>query len=153
MEIAKNPNGRPTKYKREFEELAYNYALLGVTDKELSVFFEVNVDTIHEWKKKHKKFSDALKKGKEVADAKVAQSLYHRALGYDHAEDKIMQFAGDPIIIPTIKYYPPDTTACIFWLKNRQKDKWREKQEVDIKDSADLFKHFVNGVLGSQDDD
>jgi hypothetical protein len=124
--------GRPTKYKDEYAQQAYKLCLLGATDKELADFFEVNEDTVNEWKKTQPEFSESIKNGKHIADAEVANKLYHRALGYEHPEDKIFQVDGEPLIVPTVKHYPPDPTAAIFWLKNRQKDKWRDKHEQEI---------------------
>lgn len=123
--------GRPSKYKSEFAEQARKLCLLGATDEELADFFEVSSDTIHEWKKVHNEFSESIKKGKIQADSEIADKLYHRASGYEHQEDDIRAVNGEIVITPTIKHYPPDTTAAIFWLKNRQKAKWRDRQEID----------------------
>jgi hypothetical protein len=123
------PAGRPTKLTDQIIEQAHKLALLGLTDVQMADVFDVNESTIHEWKKASEEFSESIKSGKEFADARVAKSLYHRALGYSHPEDKIFNDSGIPLIIPTIKHYPPDPTACIFWLKNRQKEIWRDKQE------------------------
>lgn len=120
----------PTKYKPEYDEQAYKLCLLGHIDSELADFFEVNEDTIHEWKKVHKSFSESVKKGKANSDADVAHSLYKRATGYDAPDTDIKMYEGQIIQTPIIKHYPPDPTAMIFWLKNRQKDKWRDKQEI-----------------------
>jgi hypothetical protein len=131
-------NGRPTDYKPEYDELAKNYALLGATDKQIAVFFDVSEVTINAWKKKYPSFLKSLKEGKEQADAMVAQSLFRRAIGYSHPEDDIRTVSigdgqGSEIVItPTTKHYAPDTTACIFWLKNRQREQWRDKQEHSI---------------------
>jgi len=123
--------GRPTKYKNEYAQQAYKLCLLGATDKELADFFEVDEATINRWKQSEPEFCESIKKGKEIADAEVANKLYHRAIGYEHPEDKIFQYEGEPVVVPTVKHYPPDPTAAIFWLKNRQKDKWRDKQELE----------------------
>lgn len=120
------PGGRPSKYKEEYCEQATKLCLLGATDKELADFFIVDEDTINEWKKQHKEFSESLKEGKDMADAKVAQSLYKRATGYTGPDLDIRVIDGQLIMTPIEKHYPPDTTACIFWLKNRQKSKWRD---------------------------
>ena len=127
----KSNAGRPTKYRSEFAEQAYKYCLLGADDKKLAYLFEVDESTINRWKKDHKEFCESIKNGKEIADAEIASSLFHRAKGYSHPEDKIFNNQGVELVVPTIKHYPPDTTAAIFWLKNRQKDNWRDKQEVD----------------------
>jgi hypothetical protein len=131
-----NPSGRPTKYRLQYNEQARKLCLLGATDKELADFFEVNEDTINEWKKVHSEFSESIKKGKNQADAEVADRLYQRALGFEHdSEDiKVVSNGGNSGSsverVPIKKIYPPDPVAAIFWLKNRQPDKWRDKKEV-----------------------
>lgn len=122
---------RPTKYKPEYQGQAKKLALLGATDKDLAAFFEVSESTLNKWKLDYPEFSEALKEGKDELDSQVVRSLYQRAMGYSHPEDKIFNQAGEPMVVPTTKHYPPDTTACIFWLKNRQKEEWRDKQDVE----------------------
>lgn len=127
------PAGRPTDYKEEYNEQAYRLCLLGHTDEELGVFFEVTEQTINNWKIQHPEFFESIKRGKQVADTKVAESLYKRALGYEHPDVDIKMYEGSIIETPLVKHYPPDTTAAIFWLKNRKPDKWRDKQDHDVK--------------------
>lgn len=127
--------GRPTKYKDEYAELAYNYCLLGATDAELGVFFDVCEATINNWKLEFPEFLESLKRGKIMADAKVAQSLFHRATGYSCPDLDIKMYEGEIIETPFVKHYPPDTTSMIFWLKNRQPEKWREKREPSDNDN------------------
>lgn len=122
--------GRPTKYKKEYDELAYNYCLLGATDAELGAFFGVCEATINNWKLEFPEFLESLKRGKELADAKVAQALFHRATGFSHPDVDIKVVEGHIVQTKLTKHYPPDSTSMIFWLKNRQPDKWREKREV-----------------------
>ena len=124
--------GRPSGYKDEYADLAYKFCLLGATDEDLARNFEVSEQTINRWKGTYPEFVLALKSGKEDADAVIAKSLFHRAKGYEHSEDKIFLYEGEPVIVPTIKHYPPDPTSMIFWLKNRQPVKWRDKQEIDL---------------------
>lgn len=126
-----NKAGAPTKYKPEYDRQAYKMCLLGATDDELADFFEVHVDTIHEWKKVHPEFSDSIKKGKQQADAEVSHKLFKRATGYEHADVDLKMFEGQIIVTDITKHYPPDTAAAIFWLKNRQPKKWRDKQEIE----------------------
>ena len=126
----RHPGGRPTKYRDEFPAQAKKLCRLGATDEEMADFFEVHVDTIYEWKLVHSEFSDAIKKGKVLADAVIADSLYHRAKGYSHPAVKILSVASEVQEVPYTEHYPPDTVAAIFWLKNRQPAKWRDKQEV-----------------------
>lgn len=127
----KNLGGRPSLYKDKYAEQAYKYCLLGATDATLATFFDVEESTINNWKLEHPQFLESIKAGKEVADAKVADSLYNRAMGYSHDDVDIKMFQGEIITTPIKKHYPPDTTAAIFWLKNRQKANWRDKSEVE----------------------
>jgi hypothetical protein len=124
--------GRPSKYNKELHcKLAYQFALLGGTDKKIAEFLEITESTLNKWKLDHPEFSESLKKGKEVADANVTESLYNRAIGYAHPEEKVFIDKGQIITYQTTKHYPPDTTAIIYWLKNRQPEVWRDKQEID----------------------
>ena len=113
-EVKKKSRGRKSEYREEYAEQALKLCLLGATDKEIAEFFSVSEQTLNSWKKKFPQFLESLKKGKAVADANVASRLYSRAIGYEY-----------------IEHYPPDTTAAIFWLKNRQPGKWRDKKEVE----------------------
>ena len=123
--------GRKSAYTPALAILAEKVARLGATDAEIADVFGVGVTTLNRWKKAHVEFADALKKGKTISDARVVEALYHRAVGYSHDAVKIMQFQGTPVVVPYTEHYPPDTTACIFWLKNRQPQEWRDKQQIE----------------------
>lgn len=125
------PAGRPTKYKPEFEEQAEKLCLLSATDEDLADFFEIAVSTLNKWKHDFPEFMEAIKRGKVQADARVAERLYNRAVGYQHPEDKIFNHNGEPLVVPTTKHYPPDATSAIFWLKNRQPEKWRDTKNIN----------------------
>lgn len=120
---------RPSKYQPEYATQAAKLCALGATDSQLADFFEVAVSTISLWKVQHSEFSEALKVSKDQADAKVEQSLYRRAMGYECDEVDIRVIANELVQTPIRKIYPPDTTACIFWLKNRKSAEWRDKVE------------------------
>jgi hypothetical protein len=124
--------GRPTEYKKEYDEQAEKLCKLGAIDTELADFFNVSEQTINTWKKKHPSFLESIKRGKEIADMEVANSLYKKATGYTTDDVKIFQYEGMPVKVPYIKEYQPDTTSIIFWLKNRRPDKWRDKTEHDV---------------------
>ena len=122
---------RPTKYQEANAEQARKLCLLGYTDAELADFFEVSEATINNWKLDHSEFLESIKKGKAVADGDVASNLYHRAMGYTAKEKREEKTAEGFKEVDAEKHIPGDVTAMIFWLKNRQKDKWREKQDVN----------------------
>lgn len=119
--------GRPSKYRPEFAKQAAKLCSLGATDAQLADFFEVAVSTINLWKVQHVEFSESIKVPKAEADERVEQSLYRRAMGYEHDEVDIKVIGGEVVQTPMRKFYPPDTTAAIFWLKNRKPEEWREK--------------------------
>lgn len=125
--------GRPTSYKNEYAKQATSLAALGATDMEIADFFEVEVRTIYRWKHDHPDFCQALKAGKEASDERVERSLYQKAIGYEQDEVKIFMPAGadKPVYAPYRAKIAPDTTAAIFWLKNRRSQEWREKQEME----------------------
>lgn len=125
--------GRPTSYSDEYPEQARKLCLLGATEQEMADFFGVHPDTITEWKRVHEEFSVSITLGRMVADAEVADKLYHRARGYSHPAVKIFMPAGaaEPVYAPYVEHFPPDTQAASLWLRNRQPKKWRDKQDVE----------------------
>lgn len=137
--------GAPTKYKTAYNGQAEKLCKLGATDAELAEFFEVVESTINLWKIEHPKFSESIKKGKTAADVVIANKLHSRAAGavvkiqQAHKVKTVKYVKGkrvetESIEVVTLKQeYPPDTTAAIFWLKNRQPKKWRDKQEIDVR--------------------
>lgn len=125
--------GRPSKFEPSFVRQAEQLCVLGATDEEVAQFFEVDVRTIYRWKVDNQAFCQALKRGKELADERVERSLYARAVGYTFDSEKVFQYQGAVVRANTKEHVPPDTTAMIFWLKNRRPDDWREKQEIEVK--------------------
>lgn len=146
--VSESNAGQPTKYKDEYAKQAYKLCLLGSTDKDMADFFEVCEDTINNWKHKHPEFFESIKRGKVSADATVASRLYKRAVGYEHDEDKIFNNQGEPLIVPTTKHVQPDTTAAIFWLKNRQPKMWRDSQNIDHTTNGKDLETVVNNFNG-----
>ena len=128
---------RPSKFKPEFVAQAEKLCRLGATDIEVADFLEVDVRTLYRWKGEHEAFCQALKAGKEVSDERVERSLFARATGYEHDEVDIRVVDKAIVQTPIRKYYPPDTTAAIFWLKNRKPAEWRDK--TDVEHSGDLI--------------
>ncbi len=130
--------GRPTLYKPEYVEQAKKLCLLGATDRELADFFKVSEQTLNAWKTQHTEFLESLKVGKEQADQRVERSLYQRAVGYSHPDVHVSNFQGDVTLTPITKHYPPETTAGIFWLKNRKPEDWRDRVEHTGKDGGPI---------------
>jgi len=124
--------GRPTDFNPDYVRQAEKLCKLGATDQELADFFEVHVRTIYRWKGEHDDFCQALKSGKAEADDRVERSLFARANGYEHDEVDIRVVDHEIVQTQIRKFYPPDTTACIFWLKNRRPVEWRDKVEQTV---------------------
>lgn len=129
--------GRPSSYRPEYAEQARKLCLLGAIDRELAEFFGVSERTVNSWKDEFPEFLQSIKAGKIKADAIVAHSLFHRAIGYKHDAVKILTVSdgnnqGSHIEqVPYIERYPPDAVAAMFWLKNRRPEMWRDKQEQE----------------------
>jgi hypothetical protein len=136
--------GRPTQYRPEYADQAERLCLLGATDKILGEFFGVTETTVNNWKRSQPEFFESLKAGKVGADIGVADSLHQRALGFEYDEaqpiklKEVIYENGKRVReierVETVMVHhvvPPDTTACIFWLKNRRSDAWRDKHDVE----------------------
>jgi hypothetical protein len=118
--------GRPSKWDPRFVQQAFSLALLGLDDAEMAAVLGVSERTLNTWKHKHPEFLQSLKAGKDRADAQVAVSLYRRATGYEWEEEALVRVQRNqpPVIMTVKRKVPPDTTAAIFWLKNRQRRHW-----------------------------
>lgn len=136
----KRGRGRPSSYKPEYADQARKLCRLGATNEDISKFFHVALSSVNKWIRDHEDFSHALKEGRELADAEVAQKLYRRAVGYSHEAVKIVADAktGSEHQVPYTEHYAPDTTACIFWLKNRRPDLWRDKTEQQLSGNVQI---------------
>lgn len=133
-------NGRPTKYKPEYCIQAEKLCKKGFIDTEIADFFGVAISTLYKWKLEQPQFSDALKVGKRFSDDKVVNALYDRALGYDIKESKIETGPSGTKETITTKRLAPDTTAQIFWLKNRQPHLWRNNPDETGNDTSHEIK-------------
>ena len=144
--------GRPSSYKPEYAPQAVKLCRLGATDAEMADFFGVSEQTINAWKNAHPEFLESLKAGKLEADANVADRLYQRAMGYTHEAVKIAANPqGDHVAVPYTEHYAPDTTAAIFWLKNRRPDQWRDKHTQELTGAAGApLIPVLNVTIGTQ---
>ena len=111
----------------------------GLTDEQIFKNLGISRDTFYKYKEKYSEFSDALKKGKEVADIEVENALFKRAIGYKYKEviKEVKDIDGKKTtyVKEVIKEMPGDVGAQIFWLKNRKSSKWKDKQDIDIEDN------------------
>lgn len=130
--------GRPTKKTDDKLTAAIRMAELGLTDAQIARVLDINRATLCNWKKENPAFFDTLKRAKEEADKKVEKSLLKRATGYSYTEIQTETRGGVVVSEKEIKKsVAPDTIACIFWLKNRQPEKWRDKPEADTTEQKD----------------
>ena len=130
--------GQPTLYKPEYCGLAHNYCLLGATNADLATFFEVTRRTVDNWIARHRDFAEAVRSGRVLADARVARCLYDRAVGWQHTAERTVMHRGEARTLKDVVRYPPDTQACIFWLRDRRPDMWRERTGTASDGSIDL---------------
>ncbi len=133
--------GQPTAYRTEYAEQARLLCSEGFTDKKLAAFFKITEQTVNNWKRAHPEFFESIKAGKDDYDTSLVEaSLRHRATGYEHPDEDIRVVNGELVRTAIVKRYPPDTTAAIFWLKNRNPGRWRDKQVVshDVEDESPL---------------
>lgn len=121
--------GRPTLYKADFAEQAYELSQAGATNQVLADFFDVSSRTLDNWLSRRPEFARSVKRGRELADARVACGLYSRAVGYTHRTTRTVLHRGEPVSVPHAQYFPPDVRACIFWLRNRRPQQWLEGRQ------------------------
>lgn len=129
--------GRPTKYDpAETPGKAAQFARDGLTEDQIAGRLGIGRTTLFEWRQRYPDFANALKEQKAVIDSKVERSLFERAMGYEYEEEEVTALRdrkGESIarIKRTKKRVPPDVTAQIFWLKNRQPARWRDVQQQE----------------------
>lgn len=163
--MAKKPQGRPSRYKQDYDEQARKLCLLGATDKEMADFFGVTETTINNWKKSHKSFFESIRAGKTVADMEIVNSLYKSAqdrlipafqafktrnVHYDDKGNKIEIEKVEVVEVP--QAVPANDRAIKFWLNNRQSSKWRDKPEVQEEETTDHIVK-VTVIRKNQEDD
>lgn len=130
----------PMKYNPEYhDDWAWSLALKGATDQEVAEAFGISKRTVLRWKEEHPSFAEAYQRGKDVADAKVKKALYERAIGYEVTEKEstvdVDPKTGEskPVRVKTTtKKYPPDTMAAMYWLNNRTKGEFSQRQEITL---------------------
>ncbi|OGI29986.1 MAG: hypothetical protein A2287_04350 [Candidatus Melainabacteria bacterium RIFOXYA12_FULL_32_12] len=128
--------------------LAGAYARAGLIDKDIAKMLGINVATLYRWKLSHCEFCDALKVNKVVIDYHVESALLKRALGYEITETKIIKDKDEKVIKTeiTTKQILPDVGACTMWLKNRDKEHWRDNPEKESENSEGTLHLLVESL-------
>lgn len=141
--------------------LLKGWARDGLTDEQIAKKCNIVRSTLSLWKAKYEAISDALKKGKDVVDTEVENSLLKNAMGYHYIEEAVstkkeviyrngkrVKEISEPVVIELRKWKQPETTAQIYWLNNRRSKAWRnkiDKEHNDVLDKLDkLLKEQKN---------
>lgn len=124
-------DGRPTVYNEKMATKILELASRGAVDTEIAKKLGICLATLSAWKVKYPDFLDALRRAKAAADDFVVSALFQRARGYSHPAMKFFNDEGHVISQEYTEHYPPDTTAAIFWLKNRQSKEWRDAHKLE----------------------
>jgi hypothetical protein len=149
--------GAPPKWKPEFVEEARRMAEAGYTDLQMMEEFDVKRTTFYRWKKDFPEFKDAIKIAKEEPDNQMERSLYHSGKGFEYFEEvpvkvKDVEYEnGRKVketerveVIQVKRTVPPNSTAQIFWLKNRRPEIWRDKKEVEVNPHEDWLARLAS---------
>jgi hypothetical protein len=144
------------KYKEEFATFVEVYAAEGLLDYEIWEKLKITHNTFYEWKRNKKEFSDGLKRGRYVALQKVEGSLIKKALGYmvtEKTTEAKIESDGTtkPLTVKfTEKHIVADTGAIAFFLKNKDPEHWRDRQEYDHTTKGESFKYNLKGLTETE---
>ena len=121
-------------WKPETMEKFKMLATRGFTEPEICKILSVSQKTLLDWKRKDPEFFKRIENWKNVADDEIERSLFERARGYVHPETKVHWDTElkEWMTITIDKYYPPDSVACFYWLKNRRPERWKDKHSLDF---------------------
>lgn len=128
--------------------LIEGWARDGLTEEQIAHNMGIRRETLIQWKKRYVNISNALKSGKEVVDRQVENALFKTATGFYYDEETVTN-QGE--VVTVRKYSKPNTTAQIYWLKNRKRDVWTDKQEVQLE--ANVTTNKLDGILAQLEDD
>lgn len=124
--MIRSRTNKPVKWCLERVREVYELCLMGATDEDVARVMGVDINTINLWKRTHPEFMESMRRGKDLADARMAASLYKRGTGFWIDEEDIKIYKGEIIRTPVRKYYPPDSWAAYKWMTVRQRTKWSE---------------------------
>ncbi|MEW6555096.1 MAG: helix-turn-helix domain-containing protein [Actinomycetota bacterium] len=144
----------PSKYKEHYPELVKWMARQGLTNVEIADELGVSRETIRKWRKQFPDFDASLQEGKDIADARVEESLYQRAIGFSYEEREVQSDpeTRKPVKVKTTyKHMVPDVTACIFWLKNRRPKRWRDVSRIEAEITDDRTKEAGKQIAENEE--
>ncbi len=131
-----------------------DWARMGLTNEQIAHNMGITRETLNQWSKKYSDISDTLKRGKDIVDIEVENKLLKRALGYKYKEttkERVLNpDTGETKMVVTKeveKEVVPDTTAQIFWLKNRRPDKWKDKQNLELNGKLEDEKNKLDDLI------
>jgi hypothetical protein len=124
--------GRNTKFSDALGSKISELYKQGKTDREVAKLVGVSRTSLHYWKLKYPEFLNTVKEAKDVADDYVEACLFSRATGYNYTGEKQYFFEGRLTRVPVPMHSPPDVAACIFWLKNRRPEIWRDAKVLEL---------------------
>ena len=127
-----NKRGRKSGFNEKAKETILRLIKEGKTEEQIAEVIGVCAKTLANWKGKHPELLHAVREARLIADEVVEASLFRRAVGYSHPEQKVFNCEGQIITHEIVKHHPPDTQAAMFWLRNRQPERWKEKTEGDV---------------------
>lgn len=127
----------------------------GASEEDIAKRLGIAYSTFNLYKNKKSELSEALKKGKEIVDTEVENAILKRALGYSYEEITRENIDGKMKITKVVtKQVVPDTTAQIFWLKNRCPESWRDKMQVEASvttENKELMKKYLNNLKNNNE--
>ena len=141
-------SGRPTSYRPEHVKMVRLMAAQGWTEIKMSAEIGIDPDTFRRWKAKYVDFLRAATPTEAEKISAVQNSLFHRAIGYDVVSKKIVVVNGAVVEVPIVEHHPPETAAIKYYLNNRARAEWNDKQEIESSNE-----HVVRVVGGLPDDE
>jgi hypothetical protein len=129
--------GRPSSFTNILAAKIIQLSEEGKTVEQISEIMSIPERTLYNWFRDDDQFKQSVKEARSIADDLVEASLFRRAIGYSHKEEKVIAGESGLDKIQVDKHYPPSEVACIFWLKNRRPKKWRDKTEQELSGNED----------------
>jgi transposase-like protein len=124
--------GRPKSYRPEFADKVTRLCKVGASESEIAHVFGVSTMTLWRWREQYPEFATAFRVAREQMSDRIEASLAHRAVGYTFDSEKIVVAKGEVVRVPIKEHIPPDVAAQQFWLTNRRRGEWRNRQEIEV---------------------